>query len=93
MISTVNRQDADLFFNSYGINYAVEILLSFFLMGHRGEKKWPLILENLFQLHGRAEIKNKAQVLPQRALIRRFKFQNHRAEKPSLRQDYFHKDP
>lgn len=39
MVSTVDRQDADLFFNSQALNYAVEILFSFFFMGHRGEKE------------------------------------------------------
>lgn len=92
MISTVDRQDAGLFFNTRGLNYAIEILLSLFLWDTGQRRKRPLILENLFQLHGRAEIKNKAQVLPQFAQLR-FKFQNHQAEKPSSKQDYFHNDP
>lgn len=56
MISTVDRQDTDLIFNSRGLNYALEITLSSFLWDTVERRKWSLISEKLLQLHGRADI-------------------------------------
>lgn len=59
-------------------------------MGHRGEKE---VATDLGEAALAAWPEHKAQVLPQFALLRRFKFQNHQAEKPFSKQDYFHHDP
>lgn len=59
MISTVDRQDTDLIFNSRGLNYVLEITLSSFLWDTVERRKRTLISEKLLQLRGRADIDQK----------------------------------